>query len=80
MPGYAEPKGIASGRRLASGAVPMAIYRILEAGIPLPALRNPEHLAKEAAHSATGASRALFFRFRPRATPVKGISLPWRVS
>ncbi|RNJ41994.1 hypothetical protein B5V01_20160 [Mesorhizobium erdmanii] len=65
---------------MAISAVPDGNIPFLEAGIPLPALRNPKHLAKEAAHSAAGASRALSFVFGFRPASVKGISLPWRVS
>ncbi|SIT53206.1 conserved hypothetical protein [Mesorhizobium prunaredense] len=45
------------------------------------ALRNPKHLAKEAANSAAGPARRSLSVFRPPLRhPVKGISLPWRAS
>jgi hypothetical protein len=77
---YAGPKGIPRGQHLVSGAGLEGNIRLPEAGNPPPALRNPKHLAKEAAHSAAGASRALSFVFGSRPASVKGISLPWRVS
>jgi hypothetical protein len=77
---YAEPKGIPRGKDLEGGAGREGNMPLLEAGNAPPALRNPKHLAKEAAHSAAGANRALSFVFGSRPASVKGISLPWRVS